>query len=542
MSLSPYHEEFLRDLCKKLIPDGEFEYYQSTHDIHVNFDTPQSLTFIQSLFVSLNEKIGQEEIAREILDELSQLSRLLHNQLFDADRSAKHIIAEYTFPRSHVNPARKNSRALVNLLAYNTLQTLPKKQFRYLLTQGEDVNGVGGDGDMTAMYYATLQYDLDVLAFMLFYGGNPFMRIEGGTFFESPYEVAGKFQEREKIELIQSTVTTIQRPLSMASQSKPRLAVDAIDVKFIDDSLITCIRLSNHKTLLSCLKKPALLTASEKSSVHALFERFFETRNPGTDLHDILNNDLNGENNYIELIMDGQQLAGFNLFELISPKSSNRHIFLHCVYSLIMPEYRGYGIMSLLAFRLAFAMQLLSPGLTLGVFFCAVHDNSYRMVKDLLHYPKYQPHSMNILMDDILQEVFKGDASLYHDTITCFTEDDVRLKDCENANTKKDIIEKIFYQYILGINSAPTGKTRAAPVLFYVGDDSFHRLESMLRSTIRVNFSGHIQQLARALHAWMPGCMSSANVSAQLPRSDSLFWQQRREFAALPEEQARARL
>jgi hypothetical protein len=322
------------------------------------------------------------------------------------------------------------------------------------------------------------------------------------------------------------------------------------DVSYADETIITTLECKNQETISTHYKMLGKLTLDERKEIYQQFVTTFEVPNDGSQaiIRDIFLNDFSG-NKIIETICHGKKIIGFNLAEIIRFDDANDKVFLHCIYSALSPQYRNAGFMLHLIFRAAYSLQLLYDK-KIGVFYSAIHINSYRLVEAIeeKHFPKHQAinNSDSMLVRKILDAIYQCDYVYFHHLVTCYTLDQLRVKGPRQSK-KPSLNEKYYHKEILGLEEggAEERETRGAPILFYVNRKNY---ENMLQNAASIGIRFDVNTLIFA--TFMQTCLidmislqSRASVNELIRRSNTLFGTRLRNAdETTPASQSRAKL
>jgi hypothetical protein len=475
-----------------------------------------------ALFQYMRREYGQHEISLELMEEFQ---RIFH--CISSHEKMTHLIPDKNVASAHINPARSTSTALIDFLRYRRANAPFDKQFDSLLIQGENPNQCDflGDTPITLAIFRDIEY----LKRLIIMGANFLQRPEvtGPVFFTDAMELAEKHKKTGHLDIMASRLTTIEKPISGP--------VTRNDLMMHHNQIVTTFHFKNKQPIFTRLKKTTELSKNEKQELFNLFSQFFELThaNHPNELKDLFfKEDLKGQNKFVELIHCGAKVIGFNLFEILESKTDPRYLFLHCAYALIQPQYRGYGLMSLLAFRLAYCLQQLAPERKVGVLFFSNHFNSYKMLmpKDIsdnafLNFPMYQSTHVVQLVKEFVDFLYEGKAKLHHDNFACYIKEKKPLKVSGSYHSKHpDIYEDFFYKDIQGHDADFSDGPHVTPVVFLVEDHSFKKL-SRLCSSLGIHFGDHINKLSTLVSPFLQQYtgLNQANKKT-LSKNNYLFW------------------
>ncbi len=522
-AFSPFCGEELASACRKFFLENEFDFStrkfdseRGVIDIAFTIHSISAINRLIELFKYLNELYNRIDFPADVVNEFQQIAAYLIADVHD--QQFRHIIPKKIYVSNCPNPARAQSEKLFDLIAYNLKNGFSLRDLIYLLIQGEDTNQHGcskGGFGTTPLYEAVSRHDsVPAVKLLLMYGADPFYR-DNGEFYISPVELAKSLRRYDLVDLFMSRYMRVEKSLP---DTKPNLKVRNTRIAAIRyKSIATEFEFTNARSIHTKLMHTQDLSGEQHSELISMFAKKFQAAD-NRKITEIFQEAVGKFNNIVELIYSENQLIGFNLFELIKQEEE---LYLHCIYSFVEQEYRGYRIMSLLAFRLAFALQMLNPEQAVGIIFSAIHYNSYRMIKDLLHFPKFQPDHVNGKIFNLIIKIFKESSSFHHDLLMCYLDEDTMVKEAASNHTA-DLGEEFFYQHLLNMQDAKTS-ARGAPVLFYVGDDSFRKLQFAMAAS-GINFADHLGHLANALGIYQGATPGAAPGIISFSQSSHLFW------------------
>jgi len=475
------------------------------------------------LCAAVNKHYNRDILSLDIRTEIINSYRtVMENTWID-----KHIIPE-SINLSLINRKKIGDTSLITLLLYSANPSIRK--MKELLLKGDDPNELGESGDSPLRVAILFQDSKEIIELLLWYGANPFVRFRDDRYgtFCSAIDAIKTCNKLSMLAIIDSAFTKIEKPLQKGQEL---LQVIHINIHYHNENIITQFKFTNEKLITTCFSQLSNLTAEQREAVFAHFKSIFEVpnnSNPDT-INTIFENDFSG-NKLTELIYDNKKIVGFNLYELIFPEKKKDSIFLHCIYSFIASDYRGYGLMMILIFKPAYSLQLLQSDKNIGVFYSSVHYNSYRLV-NFLHYPKHQPVYMNDLVKEILDTIFENNYTSYHDLITYYVVDELRVKSPAINPANVDLNQKYYQKEILGLGEDFHDKihTRGAPVLFYVGDENCSKMQQA-SNRLNINFTELSVKFAEHLLAHFVNMLDARlqlnpiNISSLRKSSRVLFW------------------
>jgi hypothetical protein len=492
--------------------------------------TEKTLAQLHHFLVHLDNTLEPGKITKSLLSEIEEISEFLFKK--QEDKIYHHNIPVFEDGIRFSNPNRAGSTELINLVSrYDDCYTFPldeRKKLKKLLVQGEDVNQ-HVDGT-TPMYHAVIGPDTDEVFFLLLcYGADPFVRnnLEMG-WFGSAWDIILMRKLSKKADMVISMFTNPKKSPSAPKQLQSK-------VSFHNNRLSTIFCYQEDRplvtTVISSIKH---LKAEELSEVYTLFKKGFSTP------LSIFKKDFSGEDKLIECIFSSNQLIGFILYQKIK---ENDCIVFASLYGYITPEQRKSGLILLLSTRLAFALQLLNREANIAIFFSALNYQSYRLIQDLPHFPKYDPgqdqQSKPLSIKNILKKIY-GNYELYQEEMTCYIIDDVETDSEQKVSQKpnQSLLEIFFQQYILGYhpkqdtNALPK---RGAPIFYFVTLENFLLLSKTLHTSLGLFFFQHLIDVASHMHPLVSDLcqnqeIEQGNKMVTMSKNDHLFWNRERVY------------
>ena len=156
--------------------------------------------------------------------------------------------------------------------------------------------------------------------------------------------------------------------------------------------------------------------------------------------------------------------------------------------------------MAMLIFRIAFALQQIITDYRVGIYYASLTHDGWGMIKDILHFPKYQTNHVTEKVEEILRNNYGPNVEITHDLITYYIKESVAVKRDFIKKFEDNLYIEFFYRELLNLpdNNYDNPEMRAAPVFFYVGDESQALLEKKA-ALMGVDFSHHTLTLASYL-------------------------------------------
>lgn len=492
-----FNMDKIRDALNHFFDHDDYAKFYGGYKFYIPFISMDKFNKLVNFFKLINTTYTQEEFPRELIFELEQIFTYIFSPEKLKNKIPEHTISEYELPNKHTNPALKNSSALINTWS---IRAFDISRFKKLLAHGEDPDQTHPiETEKTCLYWAIAAENLQVVQLLICYGANPFKRF--GLQFISAVEFAKELKQ----------ITILNILFSAATNPKKSLALEVTQSAIYNQNkeIISWFNFSNKQAIYTLIKSIDKVSIYEKSSLFALFKSFFNAADLSrTTTEAIFNQEFTSDKHkFVEMIYTrNHELIGFRLFEFFTLETRKQHLVSHCIYGLLKPEYRSYGIMTLLSFRPAFSLQLLAPDYTIVIYMSALEKFSYRTIKDYLHGPKYQSAYVSQLLDEVLLQVYDKQIKLFHKgDMTCYATESEPIIVKTPPNLVNDIHDEFYYKDILGYtdNKIDPKDPRFAPVIFMVDEDSFER---MLHSSAKlgVAFSPHVKQLAKSFKPFFP--------------------------------------
>jgi hypothetical protein len=511
------------------------QHAEASNNVYMEMDDNFLPRFI-GLCAAINEHYNRNILSHDITSEITHI----YHAVRENNWISNHTIPE-SVNLSLVNQNKNGRTPLITLLLQNAdfyhssnpfiikMKKLFLRKIKELLLKGHNPNELGESGDSPLRVAITFYDSKEIIELFLWYGANPFTRYRDDRYgtYCSAIETAKAYNKPNFLAAIDSALTKIEKPLQKAQELK----VTNINMHCHNETIMTQFQFSNEKIIATHFSQLDKLTQEQRAAVFSHFKSIFEVPNNSDPniISSIFDDDFSGSK-LIELIYDNKKIVGFNLYELIFPEKRKDSIFLHCIYSFIDSAYRGYGLMMLLIFKPAYSLQLLQRDKHIGIFYSSVHYNSYRLA-NFLHYPKHQPEYMNDLVKEILDTIFENNYTSYHDLITYYIVDELRVKSPAINPANVDLNQKYYHKEILGLGEDFHDKihTRAAPVLFYVGDENYFKMQQA-SNRLNINFTALTVKFAEYLLTHFVNLLDARlqfnpiNISGLKKSSRFLFW------------------
>lgn len=486
----------------------------------------KNMALLMKLFKHFNQELQPHPFPKELLDEIKNIYQTGMQSSFSEH---KHIIP--VKKRYDISYGTKFQRSVYSAFSSSLANESNPQLYKIYLLEGHSPQYMELLGDtFTPITYAVLRHaSLEPLEILLWYKTEPFMRsiatVACGMYTFSAYELSYAFSQFDKLDLMVNECSRLSRQSLSLTNTRPNPQVINSGSVLTDDGICSYFHFDNQHSISTRLIDVSNLTHKERESLFELFKQNFAEVDdlPEHELKRIFERDFSG-NKSIDLIYDGSRMIGFNLFEIVNPVHHKFVSMVHCAYAAIAPEYRGLGLMLFLAFRRVYVEQLNHPERQVGLYFSALHYNSYRLVLDFKHYPKFQSEVMNSIINDILDTICPSNYR-YHHLLTNYIVDSLRVRELRADRHEPSLNERIFSREILGLDAKQRQKikNRAGTVAFIVGDENTLFTRNAARQ-LGIDFERHIAEYAQLLQpASGANHTSVTNFSVFMRRSDALF-------------------
>lgn len=371
------------------------------------------------------------------------------------------------------------------------------------------------DAQITPLNYAVRYFknELRLISMLLYYGADPTYHDMDTSDCLSAYEYALYLNKPDLINLLQSRLTTLERPLKSTIQN---ITTSSTSTEIKTTIEFKDISIPDHpvkKSITSTLKKS--IDSYEYKAIIEMSKPNFSVENveSSTNIEDVILADLTCPNRIIEVIRDqNSKVIGYSIFELLTSDDQKR-MYWYASLSYILPEHRQSGIMMFLGWRHPLTLQLLNPDKVLAIFFLAVHQNSYRLVQNkhyhFPHWPMYQPPHMESEIRGLLRKINIGSQAKFHlgaDDLSCYVTKQINVVDKQVQ--KPDLYTKFFYENVLDQGASLNSSGKAAPVLIYITDTTYATFAKfcgrIFGPTSTSNLQTHLVDLAPALKKFLP--------------------------------------
>lgn len=489
--------------------------------LHFNFAvTAENIGLLFKVFNHLNDQYKNQPFPPALYEELRTL--VVETELYSLDQY-KHVLPERIFSERQLLLGEEDQE---QLFAY----TNEFKKMKRALAKGYNPNCAQrvDRSTFSPVYSAIVMHaDVKLLELLLYYEANYIghpshfraSKIDSLT----PLEVAFAFGQTDKLNLMQSMMP-MSRPQKSPSLNSLKLIESNVSYQSSSAAVLTKFLFSNDQGVVTKLKSVSGLSDQEMSAVYQLFRSTFQVLDDhdGGKIKKLFKKDFSKEK-MIDLILDKNKIIGFNLYEMIDDIKHPNHLFLHCAYAALLPSYRGLGLMPIFTFRMAYVLQEVFPEKEIGVFFCSIHYNSYRMV-NFPHYPKFQTDNSLPIVQMLLGKTMPSGFVHQHSEITSYVPDDLQVAGSSfpQPETKfSSINEKIFWREILGCSendmTGSPANGRAAPILFFANNENKASIQK-LAANIGLPFDSHILEFA----IYLMKCISSMGGVSLMNRMSKL--------------------
>jgi len=421
--------------------------------------------------------------------------------------AGQHIIPERTVTQySHFNPYHQRSKRFTEVFNRKVVDI---RLLKYLLITGEDPNECS-ERYMLPILYSMQHHDDTVLKLLLIYGGDPFFRRDFGIDYKDKFgdvkfvnaiEYGIQHGLLRKVDLIYRHLSYIDKTLTPTPGERA-----AVTMSGNQNGVVTQFDF-RFKTIYTELKRLDQLTPQERAGLLQQYLRCFEVKDAESEakITKVFEADFSGPGKLAECIYmksksgkdTSPRLIGLNLFELLLSKLESNLIYVHCVCSLVDPSVRSQGFMAMLIFRIAFALQQIISDYRVGIYYASLTHDGWGMIKEILHFPKYQTNHVTQKVEEILRNNYGPNVEFTHDLMTCYIKESVAVKRDFIKKFEDNLYIEFFYRELLNLtdNKYDNPEMRAAPVFFYVADESQTLLEKKA-ALMGIDFSKHTLTLA----------------------------------------------
>jgi hypothetical protein len=446
LNISPFHINEYHIKCKEIFEEKSVQSLHASDLTRLSISSYKSDFFSKliSLFDYFNKKYKRMEFTEELIAEFRQITLLLPIMGTAEWGVHKHILSEDNIVKTHINPGRKNTRQLNQLIQKN----FSLKKFREALVSGESPNQIEEEASslQTTVSYRLLRdmhtirsesvgvslVDLYIsLQLLYFYGANIFDRNNGGKIYQSDFELAYISNNKIVLDFMMKIFSTLEKPVKKV---KGKLTISSISYHCEGNQIAeTKFHFSNNLMVSSKYIHSSQLTVEEKNECFLLFKKFFKDPNNNNDNVVAVFNDVfsPAEDRFIELdyihvasngaIAAMPRLCGINLREAYQSKILPDHIVVHGVYTFLEPELRHGNLSGLLAFSLHHVFKLLYPHYKIVPIYNTSSYAAYTMVnvaKSILHCPKYQSPLIKLIVNEFIAKTYANDATILHEEMT----------------------------------------------------------------------------------------------------------------------------
>ncbi len=463
MTIAPKFFSEISSACKQLFSESDLDISaRDMHQIRIFFRDPKKYDQLQKQLEQLFENYNKNKInfPSELINEIRQIIAFL--KLKPEERNwevCKHFIPEETIATSHVNPGRKDSQELMDLIS----DKFSVSKFFDGLVAGEDPN----QGEIigvklpfkiivNANYIRRITHNddvVDVVKALGAYGARFFDRKNGRFFRESAFDIAFTNGDKKILDYFGSLLTSMGKSLS-ARDLAPVITVDKIIFSYNE----TCFVFKNNNIIKVKLIPINQLTVAQRKDCYQLFKKYFKDPH-GDESHviDTFNDSFAiSENRFVEMIFisneAGEQLRGINLREAWKSDIVPDHGVVHGIYCYMEPELRRYGLSDLLAFSLPAMLQMLYPKHTFVFIYSPTTYQAYLMLKiavKLLHAPKYQSPLVKMLIEEFISRVYNGEVEVVHKNMTWGVKEKFPLVSIDaKAKKHKEPLEQFYDEKI----------------------------------------------------------------------------------------------
>lgn len=451
-------------------------------EIEMEF-TKERISEFFKLLTAINAAFNQDE--NEISNDLiKQLKEIFDFFYYNKKPSSQQIIAAVTPYSAHINPERKNSKALIKLFNDHRYgygcrkkdEPVGEKEMVNILSEGENPNAEGSLGE--TVYWFLIRFyrhkNLFILLKLLsYYGGDPFL--PGLDLFNSrsAFEMAYQYNQ-EVYQLFYNLATRLEK--TPAEKSKSVTIIDA-EVSKEGLGIKTVFRLDNGEIITSLLKDINLLSPAQIQTLFRKYKEFFEVPGDinGTKLEEFFQSELRSpRKKFVDLLFNrAGELIGFILFSLIKLEKNENYLIVYCEDAVLDKRYRkDQGmpkLMKYLTSRPANALELLFPEYVIGFFGYMITAASFCIfVKEnqkLVQYPMYQSKKVDPIISEITGSTV-APGQFHHNGTESYITTCVQVKPKQKSEKTNSIGEYFYLHHVLNIDEQLEGEIRDATVLY----------------------------------------------------------------------------
>jgi hypothetical protein len=470
-----------------------------------------------------NEACQSVVFSCDIIQELTTIaefsSRLQKKIPFP--KNYKHIIPALPAPTSRPLRHTRLIALLYDYLGKGDLEPDDLDQVKIYLSQGDDPNEID---PMTQFRALEITGDNRVFKLLLIYHADPISPDHTSEAF-SVFDQAYLENDLGKLKLIEMAVSFIDRQLP--------LKIKELQTSQNGTSVVTtmaCYDANDPKKTVTKTLSTTLKTALEPHEEAAIIEMSLQSYGMQNDPDRValiadLKRELHRKNQVYEIIRSGNEFIGYIFFGLI-PSDEVAKFYWYCNTALIHPDYRNTGILPFLLFRQAYA--LLDRYEAVIVIAMLVLDlNSYRLVKNTLHWPMYQPDYMAKEIRFLLNAIgIHLDTQYTHRVLNCLVTGQMRV--IEAVKAKESLIQSFFYQDILNSKNVEDSEYKGAPVTYPITVDT-HKKFKVHCNKLGINLADHTAVLAPLIepffeHATSLNSLRKPSLRQSYLETGALFW------------------
>ncbi len=510
-------------------------------------------------FKKINHDLQQEVFPQVIFNELNRIHAFASGAALPG---VAHIVPNHPYvakSTANINPKKKTSTALVTYLwqVRKKEKKLWLSTLKEFLSEGEDPNQLSHQGTTPIL----LCDDLDGILLLRGYGANTHEPVSNRFFYSAMEQAIGDNIPNKPTYL---TMGALPKQLSpKLPENLPKIIKTEESYIQSEDKpagnnqgcTITTFHYSDGQTITVHFKNTEALTEDEVRALFPIYKHSFEyvsDEYKPANIEDEFKKDFApSENVFAESIYHQgpndkeKQLVAFNHYVL---SYCLGRVMAYCGYSAIARDskFSGAGLMSLLAFRLAFSLKVMvGPDVDVIRSHLAIHFKSMTMFKMILEeciYPKYKTPFLNLLSQFFFAQMYKpGDAKYVSNRTTlCAVEEthplkvvgsNPPIKVAEDAKAEKpfDLFELLFEQHFRIFSE------RLAPMIFcYIALENYIKL-CQLGERLGINTNENLVDYAEAVHPLVKGFLGQKTFKRIAPKDvpklfepiSSLFWRVR---------------
>ena len=392
------------------------------------------------------------------------------------------------------------------------------RQIKLGLSRNQDPNQVNKDGN-SLLYIVVQRGTIKLLKLLLFgYHADMYLKYDQNHSCVVDYIYQVAMDQYRQIKLMEDSGLSFTHQeieehfhyyssyncmMSIFSQPirSPQIKVEKMSMSHKDNQIQIKFKFDNKKKLVSIFKANEEMTPDEEKFVTESTVKEFCKEDDKDDIKITIAavSEIKAKHSHVSFIRHNDRPVGY-VFKRLRILDEVEACQLYCSLAYMDDEFRDYKIMPLLIYFLGFSAQLMRPSYNVSVLGVYVSHLSYRLVKDFVGYPKYQPDYLTDAVVTKMLDYHTGPDTnrmkrSEENPLVSYVENQMMLRRPVKSN---DCNADLFYEEILDCDNLVNSKGRGAISIFWIDREKFMFMSACCLK-LGINFYDFIFTFAKYL-------------------------------------------